>query len=833
MSKSVVKIGSGLTELSPYGDNLGVDDVTLVSLRSELESRQNFCGLIDFEGVKFDMMVPSSVGNFSDVTEYFTVDDKNYFEEIRREVYDPSKKMKLLKAVTGFGKTTEFPLLMYRAKPDSLVIVIEPNDILALSVYKYLKGMQKQVHYLSPTANSRVPSQGVVYTSIRTFLSMLKKIEMDIPGFVILQIDESHVETPEYDTLYMLIQQGVLNVDKILLTSATHKGNMIHEKRMFNSITDIELDVDNKEFSEEFVLESMDDGFLAAENIMGSALVFLPNCDLCEKVVKTYRQYGVNCRALTEYSTFEDVEAARKFLMSSNPNAPRILVCTSVLETGITLPVNTVIDLSLKEEVYFDVPNNRFVRTVRGISEAEAMQRRGRCGRISSGTYKYVKFWRDVTYTKPRPDIYTLLWFNVFGFTLPPKRTNKRLLDVVGITSSAKAACILRTGLHPLYLLPYFDKSGFAYSNTLNMLTKLSNIKGLQKVDVYLDVEDTNWHDVRLKLPTGLSVVKIPYPCDSYQSNILAGLSLEMSKSGNFSDRDVISNEVYSHPIFSNALFDEPDDLSYYEPNFREVKNGRPKYVDKMDSGYVSVRPEVNHHNNYTSGDMRFVPPASRAFSSASSNDENSVVQNKLDEMSKLLERFEARISNYQPPKSPMPFTVERKARRESLIAKAKLEGKLLDIRYLKEDQLIMPLGCKSIGLCITPDCEDFVKSVLKGKFDAKPVPISELKQYCIYLCQYYNYAWTEQAIKRIAMEKAKKRTNMFTVLFSNYGKLKHEYESLKDTTTALQKVIPCWKRLGLYLIPFNHGPDKWMKGYENLFVNSSDDEGSDSDSFH
>ncbi|KAJ3159732.1 ATP-dependent RNA helicase dhx29 [Geranomyces michiganensis] len=122
----------------------------------------------------------------------------------------------------------------------------------------------------------------------------------------------------------------------------------------------------------------------AEDQDVGSLLVFLPGVGEIKKVRE--RLNGVRGMWLLDlHSTLSNVEQAKVF---QNPpkGQIKVVLSTNIAETGITIPdVTVVIDAMRAREVQYDRKRNVTRLTEILISKANAMQRRGRAGRVREG----------------------------------------------------------------------------------------------------------------------------------------------------------------------------------------------------------------------------------------------------------------------------------------------------------------------------------------------------------------------------------------------------------------------------------------------------------------
>ncbi|KAJ3167494.1 ATP-dependent RNA helicase dhx29 [Geranomyces variabilis] len=122
----------------------------------------------------------------------------------------------------------------------------------------------------------------------------------------------------------------------------------------------------------------------AEEDDAGSVLVFLPGIGEIKKI--RARLEGTRGMWLLDlHSTLSTAEQAKVFQRAPKGQT-KVVLATNIAETGITIPdVTVVIDTLRAREVQFDRKRNVTRLTEILISKANAMQRRGRAGRVREG----------------------------------------------------------------------------------------------------------------------------------------------------------------------------------------------------------------------------------------------------------------------------------------------------------------------------------------------------------------------------------------------------------------------------------------------------------------
>src|SRR6185295_11752075 len=135
----------------------------------------------------------------------------------------------------------------------------------------------------------------------------------------------------------------------------------------------------------------------------GDVLVFLPGEREIRDTAEVLRKRKLGAELLPLYSRLSAAEQDRVFRPGSER---RIILATNVAETSLTVPrIRYVVDSGLARIKRYSYRNKVEQLRVENISQASAMQRAGRCGRVADGVcfrlYSEEDFSRRPAYTDP------------------------------------------------------------------------------------------------------------------------------------------------------------------------------------------------------------------------------------------------------------------------------------------------------------------------------------------------------------------------------------------------------------------------------------------------
>ncbi|KAK9455053.1 P-loop containing nucleoside triphosphate hydrolase protein [Dipodascopsis uninucleata] len=129
----------------------------------------------------------------------------------------------------------------------------------------------------------------------------------------------------------------------------------------------------------------------------GSILIFLPGTAEISRAISSITKSNFYCLPL--HASLLPAEQRRVFF-SAPKGKRKVVVATNVAETSITIPdVVAVIDSGRVKETVYDAQLNMTKLEDTWVSQAAAKQRRGRAGRVASGTC-YKLYTRDAESTK-------------------------------------------------------------------------------------------------------------------------------------------------------------------------------------------------------------------------------------------------------------------------------------------------------------------------------------------------------------------------------------------------------------------------------------------------
>lgn len=338
-------------------------------------------------------------------------------------------KLVLFYGATGVGKTTLLPYHLSTRLGTIHVLV----DSQALK--------ESLSHYMSKAKH-------VIY------LTKLEYVLSPIQGYIL--IDESH--QPDHLTQHLI--RRMANPQNFFLTSATSDHFTADPKQTLHPVTDM--------FDDRYTLQALYLGsplpFLSQKPSGFRTCVFVPNDRDATSLAKRYSGIPVFPVTTSNY--------AQQVPLIQSTKGPVLLFASPVMQTGVTLDLDVVIDLGLSNNVSFQEKSNISHINVTRVNSTflERVQRRGRVGRLKRGIYVSAN--------------------NSFSKNFSVHPYFQMLYDRLSSPITPKLRLQLSSIYHPLVTDPLIDSSGSIISYWKN--SNSSNTQLPAKIQLAFD--DGNWY---------------------------------------------------------------------------------------------------------------------------------------------------------------------------------------------------------------------------------------------------------------------------------------------------------------------------------------------------
>ncbi|MDP2569609.1 helicase-related protein [Photobacterium damselae subsp. piscicida] len=305
----------------------------------------------------------------------------------------------VVEAETGSGKSTRLPI--WAAKYGK-VLVVEPRRVACTSLAEFIAVTPDdenriwgcKIGYAIRFDNQFDQGTDIVFVTPGVALRWLS--ENGLTDFKTIIIDEFHERRWDTDLLLSLLLQTQSH--RLVVTSAT-----LDSQRLAEYMAAQRLTANGRMFDVEVIHQASDARSMPEiqhiERKIGQALevhrehhqdilVFLPGRKEISSVKQSLQQKyrdDIEDGKLDVISLHASVSEQEKQRALTESEKQRIILATNVAETSLTIPgITLIIDSGLERRTH--QRNGRTVLSLHAISNASAEQRKGRAGRVRSGT---------------------------------------------------------------------------------------------------------------------------------------------------------------------------------------------------------------------------------------------------------------------------------------------------------------------------------------------------------------------------------------------------------------------------------------------------------------
>nr|BAM99211.1 polyprotein [Turnip mosaic virus] len=295
--------------------------------------------------------------------------------EVANRISHESDKDILLMGAVGSGKSTGLPHHLSRK---GNVLLLEPTRPLAENVHKQLA--QAPFHQNTTLRMRGLTTFGSAPISVMTSgfaLNYFANNRARIEEFDFIIFDECHVHDANAMAMRCLLHECDYS-GKIIKVSATPPGREV-------------------EFSTQYPITIATEDTLSFQDFVG-AQGSGSNCDVISKgdnilvYVASYNEVDTLSKLLVERDckvTKVDGRTMKvgniEIVTSGTPSRKHFIVATNIIENGVTLDIDVVVDFGTKVLPYLDTDNRMLSTSKTSINYGERIQRLGRVGRHKPG----------------------------------------------------------------------------------------------------------------------------------------------------------------------------------------------------------------------------------------------------------------------------------------------------------------------------------------------------------------------------------------------------------------------------------------------------------------
>nr|QBY26598.1 polyprotein [Papaya ringspot virus] len=294
---------------------------------------------------------------------------------VASEIAHSPEREFLVRGAVGSGKSTNLPFLLSK---HGSVLLIEPTRPLCENVCKQLRG---EPFHCNPTIRMRgLTAFGSTNITIMTsgfalhyYAHNLQQLRM----FDFIIIDECHVIDSQAMAFYCLMEGNAIE-KKVLKVSATPPGREVEFSTQFPTKIVTEQSISFQQLVDNFGTGANSDVTSFADNI----LIYVASYNEVDQLSKLLTDKGylvtkIDGRTMKVGKT----EIATKGTKSKK----HFVVATNIIENGVTLDIEAVIDFGMKVVPEMDSDNRMIRYSKQAISFGERIQRLGRVGRHKEG----------------------------------------------------------------------------------------------------------------------------------------------------------------------------------------------------------------------------------------------------------------------------------------------------------------------------------------------------------------------------------------------------------------------------------------------------------------
>lgn len=432
--------------------------------------------------------------------------------------HGPEKEF-LIRGAVGSGKSTGIPNHLFSK---GRVLLVEPTRPLAENVCKQLKSAP---FHLSPSLRMRgLQTFGSTAIDVMTSgyaLQVLAHNVHQIEDYKFIVFDECHVVEANAMALYCLLHEYNYS-GKILKVSATPAGRECEFKTQFPVSLSVEETLSFDNFVRQQGSGSNADVISKGNNI----LVYVSSYNEVDMLSKLL----IDKNFLVSKVDGRTMKVGQVEIVTRGTNDRKhFVVATNIIENGVTLDIDVVVDFGLKVEASLDVDNRCIRYTKKAISYGERIQRLGRVGRVREGhalrigtTEKGISEIPSLTATEAA--------FLCFAFGLPVM-THNVSSSILGKCTVPQARTMLTFELSPFFVFEYTNRNGIMHPKVHDILKQYK----LRECDIILNkvaipaAGVSRWMSVLDYKKTGVQIecsddVRIPFYVKGLPEKLLKDL---------------------------------------------------------------------------------------------------------------------------------------------------------------------------------------------------------------------------------------------------------------------------------------------------------------------
>nr|ALE99280.1 polyprotein [Habenaria mosaic virus] len=452
---------------------------------------------------------------------------EGYFMEFTRancaqvinEIVHNEHKDILLRGAVGSGKSTGLPAgLSTRGK----VLLLESTKPLSRNVFNQLR---QDPFHLSPSLMMRDSTTfGSTPITIMTsgyafhyFANNAGKLR----DYQFVMIDECHVLDANAMAFRCLLEEHDYQ-GKIIKVSATPPGREVE----FTTQHKVEIRIEDSLSFQQFVATLGTKGNADVTDKADNILVYVASYNEVDKLSKLLQEKGY---LVTKVDGRTMKNGVSDVVTKGTPTKKHFIVATNIIENGVTLDIEAVVDFGTKVVPTLDTDSRRILYSHTSISYGERIQRLGRVGRFKPGVALRIGHTQKGICAIPSI-IATEAAFLCFIYGLPVM-TSQVSTSLLRKCTVQQARVMKLFELPTYFMLDLVRHDGTMHPDVHRLLTKYK----LRESEIVLNrmaiphARTYHWMDVRTYNACGTNLtlapdIKIPFYCKDLPEQLLENL---------------------------------------------------------------------------------------------------------------------------------------------------------------------------------------------------------------------------------------------------------------------------------------------------------------------
>ena len=314
-------------------------------------------------------------------------------------------KVTIVNSATGSGKSIGIPLYFLKLVDEyyfqySKLFVSVPTILNVKNLYTYTNSLRdnEDIGYITGYDRSEyINTNKVIYGVTRSIINHIIKLYKYHKLYnIIIMIDECHCTSRE--NYYLMLLCNFLlerNIKiKVIISTATPISIDIFPRLKTSDV----YNIDTRKYKVDTIWGDYDDSpdkmcidskyFIKAYDKMlindkdGGIIIFVDGSKSCYEIKYDLMKHRDKFKDCEIHLLYSNMEEKYKEAIHMNTNKKKIIICTDVIENGVTINgISHIFDYLLHKKKY-DIS---LISQI--ISKQSSIQRKGRVGRVSKGFY--------------------------------------------------------------------------------------------------------------------------------------------------------------------------------------------------------------------------------------------------------------------------------------------------------------------------------------------------------------------------------------------------------------------------------------------------------------